>query len=63
MGCAHAREMAEVFGLGYVEITGSLGYVRRLACGLWGPTDLLRLEPGESISVSPFITLHSISLP
>ncbi len=60
---AHAREMAELFDLGYVEIPGSLDYVRGLAQGPWGSNDFVVVEPGRSITASPFLSLHAVALP
>ena len=62
-GRAHAKEFAETFGKRYEEIPGDLGYLRRLACGPWDGNDLVRVPPGSPISPTPFMTLHSISLP
>ncbi len=63
VGRAHAREFAEVFGLAYAEIPGSLDYVRRLVQGPWDDVDFVRVEPGSMLSQSPFLALHSIALP
>jgi uncharacterized protein DUF1638 len=60
---AHAQEMAEVFGLTYVEVPGSLEYIRRLVNGPWDADDFVLVKPGDPISPTPFMTLHSISLP
>jgi len=60
---AHAAEMAEVFGLSYVEIPGSLEYVRRLVTGSWDTDDFVIVQPGSPISPTPFMTLHTIGLP
>jgi hypothetical protein len=62
-GRAHAREMAELFGLAYAEVPGSLEYVRRLVRGPWDADDFVRIPAGEAISAAPFFGLHSISLP
>jgi hypothetical protein len=59
---AHATEMAEVFGLAYAEIGGSLEYLRRLAQGPWDTHDFLLVNPGQAIDASPFLTLQPISL-
>jgi hypothetical protein len=63
LGRAHAKEFAETFGKRYEEIPGDLGYLRRLVHGPWAETDFLRVEPGTAIDASPFLALHSISLP
>jgi hypothetical protein len=63
LGRAHAKEFAETFGKRYEEIPGDLGYLRRLVRGPWDETDFLRIEPGMAIDASPFLALHSISLP
>lgn len=63
LGRAHTREFAQVFELEPGEIPGSLDYLRRLVDGPWEPADFLRLEPGQGISPTPFLGLHSISLP
>jgi uncharacterized protein DUF1638 len=60
---AHAQEMAEVFGLTYAEVPGSLEYIRRLVSGPWDADDFVLVKPGDPISPTPFMTLHSISLP
>jgi len=60
---AHAAEMAQTFGLSYVEIPGSLGYVRRLVGGPWDNEDFITVQPGSPISPTPFMLLHAISLP
>ncbi|MFI5340685.1 MAG: DUF1638 domain-containing protein [Candidatus Methylomirabilales bacterium] len=60
---AHAAEMAEVFGLSYVEIPGSLEYVRRLVTGSWDTDDFVIMQPGSPISPTSFMTLHAIGLP
>ncbi len=62
-GRAHAREFAEVFALDYAEIPGSLDYVRRLVQGPWDDGDFVRMPPGSTLTQSPFLDLHSISLP
>lgn len=62
-GRAHAREFAEVFGLAYVELPGSLAYLERLVRGPWDDGDFLRIPPGVEISQAPFLGLHSIALP
>ncbi len=62
-GRAHAQEMAEVFHLSYVEILGSLDYVRRLVQGPWGDDDFVVIGPGRAIESSLFLDLHAISLP
>ncbi len=62
-GRAHAREFAQLFRLDYAEIPGSLDYVRRLAEGPWDEADFVRVAPGSSLTQSPFLNLHSISLP
>jgi hypothetical protein len=62
-GRAHAREMADLFGLAYEEITGSLDYARRLVSGPWDEADFVRIPPGQAISAAPFFGLQSISLP
>ncbi len=63
LGRAHTHEFAEVFELQPGEIPGSLDYLRRLVEGPWDPVDFLRIEPGTPISPTPFMDLHSISLP
>ena len=63
LGRAHAREFAETFGLSYAEIPGSLDYVHRLVHGPWEDEDFVRVPPGSPISPTPFMLLHSISLP
>ena len=63
LGRAHAKEFAETFGKRYEEIPGDLDYLRRLVHGPWVETDFLRVEPGTAIDASPFLALHSISLP
>ncbi|HSC71506.1 MAG TPA: DUF1638 domain-containing protein [Candidatus Methylomirabilis sp.] len=60
---AHAQEMAEVFNLSYVEIPGSLEYVRRLVHGRWDSDDFVVIPPGRAIDPTPFISLHTINLP
>ncbi len=60
---AHAAEMAEVFGLSYAEIPGSLEYVRRLVTGPWDAEDFVIVPPGIALSPTPFMMLHTISLP
>jgi hypothetical protein len=60
---AHAHEFAEVFGLAYAEVPGSLEYVRRLVQGPWDRDDFVSVPPGKPISPTPFMTLHAISLP
>ncbi len=60
---AHANEFAEVFGLSYAEVRGSLEYVRRLVTGPWDNDDFVIVRPGNPISPTPFMTLHAISLP
>jgi hypothetical protein len=60
---AHATEMAEVFGLSYVEVPGSLDYVRRLVHGPWDNEDFVVVQPGTAMTSSPFLSLHSIALP
>lgn len=60
---AHAREFAEVFGLSYAEVPGSLDYVRRLVHGPWDNDDFVIVPPGTALSPTPFMMLHSISLP
>jgi hypothetical protein len=60
---AHAAEMAEVFGLAYQEIPGSLEYIRRLVNGPWDDGDFVVVEPGTAISPTPFMMLHTIALP
>ncbi len=62
-GRVHAREMAEVFGLAYEEIPGSLEYLRRLVHGPWDTDDFVRVAPGSPIDASPYLTLHPIALP
>jgi hypothetical protein len=62
VGRAHAKEMAEVFGLAYEEIPGSLEYLRRLVHGPW-EDDFIRVPPGSAIDPFPYMTLHSIALP
>jgi len=62
VGRAHAKEMAEVFGLAYEEIPGSLDYLRRLVHGPWDD-DFIRVPPGSAIDPFPYMTLHSIALP
>jgi hypothetical protein len=63
LGRAHVQEFAKVFELEPGEIPGSLDYLRRLVNGPWDPADFLRLEPGASITASPFLGLHAISMP
>ncbi len=63
IGRAHAKEFAEVFGLDYAEIAGSLAYIQRLVHGPWDAVDFVRLEPGATLGQSPFLDLHSIGLP
>jgi hypothetical protein len=63
LGRAHAKEFAETFGKRYEEIPGDLGYLRRLVRGPWAETDFLCIAPGTAIDASPFLALHSISLP
>src|SRR5574341_234838 len=58
---AHATEMADLFGLAYAEIPGSLDYVRRLVEGPWGAEDFVVVEPGAAITPTPFMTLHTIA--
>jgi len=60
---AHAHEMAELFGLSYAEIPGSLEYVRRLVQGPWDSDDFLAIPPRTAIASTPFLSLHSIALP
>ena len=60
---AHAQEMAEVFGLAYQEIPGSLAYVRRLVTGPWEDDDFVIVPPGTALSPTPFMMLHTIALP
>ncbi len=60
---AHAAEMAEVFGLSYAEVPGSLEYVRRLVHGPWDTEDFVIVQPGSPISPTPFMSLHTIALP
>lgn len=60
---AHAREMAEQFGLAYVELPGSLDYIRRLVQGPWDNHDFVVNPPGTAITASPFLSLHPIALP
>jgi len=62
-GRAHAKEFAETFGKRYEEIHGDVGYLRRLVLGPWDGDDFVRVPPGDPISSTPFMTLHSISLP
>jgi hypothetical protein len=62
-GRAHAREMADLCGLAYVEVRGSLAYLRRLVHGPWDETDFVRIAPGEAVSATPFFDLQHISLP
>jgi hypothetical protein len=59
----HAHEFAEVFGLSYAEVPGSLEYVRRFVTGPWDNDDFVVTFPGHPISPTPFMMLHSISLP
>jgi hypothetical protein len=63
VGRAHAREFAEVFGLEYAEIPGSLDYLRRLAQGPWDDVDFLHTPAGQAVCSAPFLGLQSISLP
>jgi hypothetical protein len=63
LGRAHTREFAQVFELEAGEIPGSLDYLRRLVEGPWDIADFLRLEPGASLTASPFLGLHAIRLP
>jgi hypothetical protein len=58
----HAQEMAELFDLSYVEIPGSLEYIRRLVHGPWDSHDFIVMEPGRPIEASPFLHLHPIRL-
>ncbi len=60
---AHAREMAGLFDLAYVEIPGSLEYVRRLVHGPWESDDFVVVAPGSAITASPFLSLHAVALP
>jgi uncharacterized protein DUF1638 len=60
---AHANEFAEVFGLSYAEVRGSLEYVRRLVTGPWDNDDFVIVQPGNPISPTPFMMLHTIGLP
>lgn len=60
---AHAAEMAELFGLAYAEVSGSLDYVRRLVHGPWDGEDFVVMRPGSPIGPTPFMTLHTIALP
>ncbi len=60
---AHAREMAGLFDLAYVEIPGSLEYVHRLVHGPWKSDDFIVVEPGSAITSSPFLSLHAVALP
>ncbi len=60
---AHAREFAEVFGLAYAEVPGSLDYLRRLVRGPWDNDDFVIVQPGTALSPTPFMALHTISLP
>src|SRR5574341_827671 len=60
---AHAHEMAEVFDLSYAEIVGSLDYVSRLVQGPWDGDDFVVIAPGRAIDASPFLNLHTVSLP
>jgi len=62
IGRAHAREFAETFGMTYVEIPGSLDYLRRLVQGPWDD-DFVLVERGGSLSPTPFMMLHTIALP
>ncbi len=62
-GRLHAKEMAEVFGLAYEEIPGSLDYLRRLVHGPWGGDDFVRVPPETPLSPTPFMMLHTIALP
>jgi len=62
VGRAHAKEFAEVFRLSYAEIPGSLDYIRRLVHGPWDADDFVVVEPGNPISPTPFMALHSITL-
>ena len=63
LGRAHAHEFAELFGLSYAEVPGSLEYLRRLVNGPWDNDDFVIVPPGHPISPTPFMTLHAISLP
>jgi Protein of unknown function (DUF1638) len=63
LGRAHAREFAETFGKRYEEISGDLGYLRRLVSGPWDNGDFLMIAPGAAIEQASFLGLHSISLP
>lgn len=63
LGRAHAREFAELFNLEYVEMPGSLDYLRRLVRGPWDEADFVRTPPGHAISAAPFLGLQTISLP
>jgi hypothetical protein len=60
---AHAAEMAAVFGLSYVEVPGSLEYVRRLVHGPRNSDDFVVVGPGSPITPTPFMALHTIALP
>ncbi len=63
VGRAHAREMAEFFGLEYAAVPGSLDYLRRLACGPWDEVDFVHVSAGHAVSAEPFFGLQSIALP
>jgi hypothetical protein len=63
LGRAHAREFARTFGKQYEEISGDLGYLRRLVSGPWDPAEFLTVPAGGTIDQAPFLGLHSISLP
>ena len=62
-GRAHAREFAELFGLEYAEVAGSLEYLRRLVRGPWDDQDFVRVPPGQAVSAAPFMSLQAIQLP
>jgi len=63
IGRAHAREFAETFGMTYVEIPGSLDYLRRLVNGPWDNDDFVVVPSGDGLSPTPFMMLHAIVLP
>jgi hypothetical protein len=63
LGRAHTQEFARIFELESGETAGSLDYLRRLVLGPWDTDDFLSIEPGASISPSPFLGLHALNLP
>jgi hypothetical protein len=63
LGCAHAKEFAETFGMTYAEIPGSLDYLRRLVRGPWDNDDFVLVERGGALRPTPFMMLHTTALP